>query len=36
MTVTAPSVDEGERFVLAVAQGQLMLDDIARTLISWS
>lgn len=36
MTVTAPSVDEGERFVLAVCQGQLSLDDIADTLLRWS
>jgi death-on-curing protein len=36
MTVTAPSVDEGERFVLAVCQGQLSLDDIADTLLKWN
>ena len=36
MIVTAPSVDEGEQFVLAVCQGQLSLDDIADTLLRWS
>jgi len=36
VTVTPPSVDEGERFVLAVCQGQLPLDDIADTLLRWS
>jgi len=36
MTVTAPSVDEGERFVVAVCQGQLSLDDIADILVRWS
>ncbi|HEX8080607.1 MAG TPA: Fic family protein [Jatrophihabitans sp.] len=36
MIVTAPSVAEGEQFVLAVCQGQLALDDIAHTLLRWS
>lgn len=36
MDVRAPSVDEGERFVLAVCQGQLSLDEIAQTLLRWS
>jgi death-on-curing protein len=36
MIVTAPSVAEGEKFVLAVCQGQLALDDIAHTLLRWS
>ncbi|MDQ1742398.1 MAG: death on curing protein [Pseudonocardiales bacterium] len=36
VTVTAPSVAEGERFVLAVSQGRLALDDIADTLLRWS
>ena len=36
MIVTAPSVDEGEKFVVAVCQGQLPLDDIADTLLRWS
>jgi death-on-curing protein len=36
MIVTPPNVDEAEQFVLAVCQGKLSLDEIARTLLRWS
>lgn len=34
--IQAPSVDAGEKFVLAVAEGHLTLDEIAGTLVLWS
>ena len=34
--LSAPSVDEGEKFVLDVAQGHLTLDQIADHIESWS
>lgn len=36
VNVLAPTTDEGEQFVLAVAEGHLALSEIADTLESWS
>lgn len=34
--LTAPSVDEGEKFVVAIAAGELELSEIAKTLRAWT
>jgi death on curing protein len=36
VNLQAPSVDEGEAFVVAVAEGRLDLDKIAARITSWS
>ncbi|MDT4946608.1 MAG: death on curing protein [Pseudonocardiales bacterium] len=35
-SIQAPSVDAGEKFVLAVAEGHLTVDENAGTLALWS
>ncbi|MCI2420959.1 Fic family protein [Saccharopolyspora sp. K220] len=34
--LTAPSVDDGEKFVVGIAAGELELPEIARTLRTWT